>query len=242
MQSNGFVNCGRVVYFPYGFSSSGDRVLDRLKKNGVACYERYDISFDPLKQQSRSFKDAGNELVVFSGVRFTFSTFSEGDVEYSKGNDLIIKGLAKFYQNNKALVVHFVEKGSDVNKAKLLCEESGLAPAVVWHKEMKFIELLELYNKSDICFDQVGPHWIGAIGGYALWLGKPLIASDKLPVDVGIWPKKNPVCSASSAEDVYEWMCRLKNVECRKDISEKSKEFVECYMTPYRLLSDVFEF
>lgn len=241
-QFNGFESADKVVYFPYGFNSNGDRVVDKLRRRGVACYERYDISFEPLKNQSRNCKETGDKLVVFSGVRFTYDTFSEGNLEYSKGNDLIIKGLAKFYQDHKELVVHFVEKGPDVEKAKLLCKETGLESAVVWHKEMKFTELLELYEQSDVCFDQVGQHWIGAIGGYALWLGKPLIANDNLPVEVGLWPKDNPVCSAGSAENVYEWLCMLKNAECRKEISEKSKAFVECYMAPSKLVSDIFEF
>ena len=35
---------------------------------------------------------------------------------------------------------------------------------------MSFIKLLKLYQNSDICFDQVGAHWIAAIGAYALYL------------------------------------------------------------------------
>lgn len=241
-QLYGFTSADKVVYFPYGFNSNGDRVIDKLRRCGVACHERYDISFEPLKNQPRACKDAGAKLVVFSGVRFTYGTFSEGNSEYSKGNDLIIKGLAKFYQAHKELVVHFVEKGPDVERAKLLCKETGLEPAVVWHKEMKFTELLDLYQKSDVCFDQIGQHWIGAIGGYALWLGKPLIANDRLPVEVGFWPKENPVCSAVSAENIYKWLCKLEDAECRKEISERSKEFVECYMAPSKLISDIFEF
>lgn len=241
-QFNGFVGSNKVVYFPYGFNAAGDLVIDTLKKRGIHCYERYDVSFEPLKNQNRSFNCSNNHLVVFSGVRFTYRTFSEGNSDYNKGNDIIIKGLAKYYQYNKDMKIHFVEKGPDVNDAKCLCKELGLVDAVIWHKEMRFIELLDLYQKSDICFDQVGAHWIGAIGAYAMYLGKPLIANDKLPVDVGAWPKENPVCSASSAEDVYEWMCKLKSAEYRKEISGKSKEFVECYMAPHKLLSDIFEF
>lgn len=240
-QFNGMLKCDKVIYFPYGFNSAGDRVVDKLKKNGVDCLERYDISFSPLKWQSRSFKKPSSKLVVFSGVRFNFNGFCVDNEGYDKGNDLIIKGLAKFYEEYKDLEVHFVEKGAGVHEAKRLCEETGLAPAVIWHKEMKLLELLKLYNDSDICFDQLGSHWIGAIGGYALWLGRPLIANDKRPVSAGVWPKINPVCTAYSEEDVYNWMCKLKDVELRKKISEESKVFVERHMSPYKLLSKIFD-
>lgn len=241
-QFNGFNSADKVVYFPYGFSSNGDRVIDKLRQRGIACHERYDISFEPLKNQSRTCKEAGDKLVVFSGVRFTYDTFSEGNSEYNKGNDLIIKGLARFYQDHKELVVHFVEKGPDVGKAKLLCKETGLEPAVVWHKEMKFIELLGLYEQSDVCFDQLGRHWIGAIGGYALWLGKPLIANDRLPVDIGFWPKVNPICTASNAKEVCDWLYKLDVYKARKDISDRSKCFAEEYMSPSKLLRCLFDF
>lgn len=241
-QFNGFCAANKIIYFPYGFNSNGDRVINALKKKEIDIHERYDISFEPLKNQSRSYKEPGEKLVIFSGVRFTYETFSEGNTEYSKGNDLIIKGLAKFYEANKNLLVHFVEKGPDIEKAKILCNETGLAPAIVWHREMKFTELLNLYTQSDICFDQVGKHWIGAIGGYALWLGKPLIANDKLPVQTGFWPQENPICSASNTEEVYECLLKLKDDEYRKRVSEKSKEFVEKYMAANKVLDEIFKF
>lgn len=241
-QFGGFANADKVVYFPYGFNSNGDRVIDKLKQCGVDVLERYDISFEPLKEQSREFKDNGNELTIFSGVRFTYDTFSEGNAEYSKGNDIIIKGLARYYQDNKKLVVHFVEKGPDVEKAKLLCKKTGLAPAVVWHKEMAFKELLKLYASADVCFDQVGKHWIGAIGAYAMFLGKPLIANDHLPVKLGVWPAENPVCSAATEQEVLERLLKLQNSEERRRVSKKSMVFVEEYMSPRRLLDDLFVF
>lgn len=241
-QFNGFVESNKVVYFPYGFNAAGDLVIDALRKKGVHCYERYDISFEPLKNQNRSFNCSNNRLVVFSGVRFTYKTFSEGNADYNKGNDIIISGLAKYYQYNKNMEIHFVEKGPDVDDAKRLCKEFGLEHAVIWHKEMRFIELLDLYQKSDICFDQLGSHWIGAIGAYAMYLGKPLIANDNLPVKVGIWPRNNPICSAVTAEEVFNQLKRLQDINERERLSNESKRFVECYMSPNKLLNDLFAF
>jgi len=65
--------------------------------------------------------------------------------------------------------VHFVEKGEDLHYAKEreLCKKLGLENVVIWHKEMPFKDLLALYRDSDICFDQLGDHWIAGIGGYA---------------------------------------------------------------------------
>lgn len=241
-QYDGFKYSDRVVCFPKGFNKFGDRVQDRLRKDGVEILERYDISFEPLKNEKRDFKSQGKNIVIFSGVRFMYKTFSEGDLGCSKGNDHIVHGLGAFFKERKDIEIHFVEKGPDVEAAKKLCSENGLEDVVVWHSEMKFKELLELYRLADICFDQVGDHWIGAIGGYALWLGKPLIANDALPVKVGFWPEENPVFRASSAEEVCAQLKALADEDVRECASEMSKSFAERYMAPNYLLNNVFDF
>lgn len=230
-----------VIYFPYGFNAYGDRVIAALERSGVSTYGRYDISFEPLKNQSREYKEYSKKLVVFSGVRFTYKTFSEGNAGYSKGNDEIIRGLAKFFEKYNDLEVHFVEKGLDVDDAKKLCEKTGLAPAVIWHKEMSLIKLLSLYLNADVCFDQVGRHWIGAIGGYALYLGKPLIANVDAPVNAGLWPEDNPIFSASNADEVFKCLEKLRTDSIRKAAHTSSKIFVEEHMSPHKALKDIFD-
>lgn len=241
-QFSGLILSNKVVYFPKGFNENGDRVISKLMDNNVSCHERYDISFEPLKYQSRNYKICTGKLVIFSGVRFMYKNFSEGNTGYSKGNDIIIKGLALYYKYNKNIEIHFVEKGPDVDIAKKLCLDNGLDDVVIWHKEMKFLELLDLYDQSDICFDQVGQHWVGAIGCYALWLGKPLIANIKLPVQTGIWPIDNPVFNASNEKEVFDSLLQLSNDKARVVASDKSKGFAEKYLGPQRLLNEVFEF
>jgi len=240
-QYEGFRHTNAVVYFPSGFNDAGDKVVRQLVHSEVRYVPRYDISFEPLRNQPRTFKPATKILQIFSGVRFLYKTFPDGNKGYSKGNDLIIEGIAKYLTENPDIQVHFVEKGEDVHYAKELCRKLGLEQVIVWHKEMPFYDLLDLYLNSDICFDQLGEHWIGAIGGYALWLGKPLIANAELAVQSGVWPLENPVCSARTSDEVYEWLVRLEDTEFRRKISDSSKEFVEAYMGARKALTEIFE-
>lgn len=233
--------CDRVIYFPKGFNKIGDKVIGSLRAGNTTVLERYDISFEPLKYEKRGFKEKQNKLIVFSGVRFNYVTFDDGNAGYNKGNDIIIKGLALYYRHNKNIEIHFVEKGVDVDKAKNLCESLGLSEVITWHNEMPFYELLKLYDKADICFDQVGDHWIGAIGGYALWLGKPLIANDFRAVSSGAWPVKNPVESARNEDDVYKALLRLEDNEYRKKSAVDSMEFAENYFGPMKLINNLFD-
>ena len=231
-----------VFYFPSGLNVVGDKVIQDLSIAGVAHIPRYDISFEPLQKQSRNFKRDKSVLNIFSGVRFTFKTFPDGNAGYGKGNDIIIEGIAKFFLINPDVQVHFVEKGEDVAFAKKMCHDLGLDKVVVWHKEMPFKKLLDLYSESDICFDQMGPHWIGAIGGYALWLGKPLIANTESLIENKVWPEENPVCSALTSSDVCEWLVRLQDDTFRENVSIRSKIFVEKHMSPSKALNDAFYF
>lgn len=242
MQHNGYLHSDAILYFPIGFNPTADLIIKSLGKLGILYIPRYDISFEPLQGQSRTFKKTKGKLQLFSGVRFLYRTFSEGDRGSSKGNDRIIEGVAKYYRRNPNIQVHFVEKGEDVAFAKELCQKLELQDVVVWHKEMPFKELLALYQKSDICFDQVGPHWIGAIGGYALWLGKPLIANAESAIRSGIWPVVNPICSACSADEVYQWLVKLEDESFRELISTSSKRFVETHMCAKRSLDLLFDY
>lgn len=239
-QYTGYEKTEAIVYFPANFNSSGDKILEKLTHHGVAHVPRYDISFEPLIGQPRSFKNSNKKIQIFSGVRFLFENFPDGNSDYNKGNDKIIAGIAKYFQRNENIHVHFVEKGVDVIPAKRMCHCLGIENVVTWHKEMPFKKLLKLYENSDVCFDQVGTHWIGAVGAYALYLGKPLIANSGPAVTSGVWPVNNPICSAATSDEVFEWLIKLEDLGLRERISTDSKIFVEAYMGPNKVLSALF--
>ena len=240
-QYDGMLHANAVFYFPQGFNSAGDEVICALSEEGVNYVPRYDISFEPLLEQCREYKSQNGPMEIFSGVRFTFKTFPDGNSGYGKGNDVIIEGIAKFYKIHRDIRVNFVEKGEDVELAKEMCHTLGLDDVVTWHKEMSFKNLLGLYMSSDVCFDQVGAHWVGAIGGYALWLGKPLIANPEFAIKYGIWPEHNPICAAKSSDEICNWLIKLQDEVFRKLISDESKEFVEKNMGPLGAIERAFD-
>ncbi|WP_183028213.1 hypothetical protein [Variovorax sp. UMC13] len=239
-QYAGFSSSDAVIYFPHGFNISGDEVVGQLRAEGKSVWERYDVSFEPLAGVSREIKEPESKIILFSGVRFLYKTFPDGNREYSKGNDIMIQGIAEYWKRNKRIEVHFVEKGEDVLHAKQLCRDLGINEIVVWHKEMPFNKLIDLYLKSDICFDQVGAHWMGAIGAYALFLGRPLIANVNKAMELGVFPYKNPILSAENASDVFDALVKLENDSFRRNLSQDSKIFVEREMGCSKLIDSLF--
>lgn len=237
-QLKGFLCAEKVIYFPKGFSIYGDKVVSMLVSKGIKYIPRFDTSFAPLTNANRDFKCSTEKLVIFSGVRFYFNAKTTPP-ELSKGNDIIIQGLAEYAKLNDAVEIHFVEKGQDVDLAKSLCEKYGIQDFVIWHKEMPFIELLKLYEISDICFDQLGRHWLGGIGIYALWLGKPTIANVSNQIASKCIPITSPICNASTVAEVKEWLIKLNDERTRKAISENSKQFAESFFSISRVLTEI---
>jgi glycosyltransferase involved in cell wall biosynthesis len=133
----GIRSCQILSYFPKGMNKVGDKLLEEIMR---------DKPFIDIRRYDANFEDVGlkfvgptqnEKLVIFSAVRFLIKTTEQNAFEY-KGNDLIIKAIAKFYEVNQNIEVHFVEKGESesIKIAKQMCMDLGLKDVVIWHQPM----------------------------------------------------------------------------------------------------------
>jgi glycosyltransferase involved in cell wall biosynthesis len=173
------------------------------------------------------------KLVIISAVRFFYKNIPAIFADQNKGNDKIIEGLAKYYLHNPNIEIIFFEKGPDTDAAKAYCQDLGLSKVVIWQKQLNLNDLLHLYELADICFDQVGNHWVGAVGMYALYMGKPLIANVTNLSFLGDIPALNVVTS----EDVFNALVSLESNILMKELHNKGKNFAEKNLGPNQLLS-----
>jgi glycosyltransferase involved in cell wall biosynthesis len=230
LQREGIRQALVVNYFPEGINPVGDRLLEEIMRGRPYC--RYQVRGVALDRFPYVPPPQHDRLVVFSGTRFLWKDpLPPGcNPDENKGNDFMIRGLAAFrrrYQGH--LEIHFVEKGLHVEEAKALCQEVGLAPDVIWHREMPMSDLMQLYARSDICFDQVGRHWLGAVGIYAMATGRPLIANQRPDVFDRL-TRDNPICHATNAEMVCDWMEKLAASRAlREEIGRASRAYVLRY-------------
>lgn len=196
-----------VTYFPEGFNSDADRILEECRRKGKKIVRRYDVdtSIVDFKSFSKSKCKNSRMFKICSAVRFDYIVRKEVENKYLKGNDLIIKGISRFYKEvSKDISVVFFEKGQDVEKAKELCELYGISEVVEWKKTVSLNELLNIMSCSDVCFDQVGQHWVGAVGVYALLLDKPLIANYDQYFFNNIPNESNPILKSESVDDIFK--------------------------------------
>ena len=213
----GLFRANAVTYFPKGMNSDGEEVLVELPDTCEMVIRRYDINTALPQSVKRKFRDTTDRLTICSAVRFDFVCVEGGENKYLKGSDVIIKGISKFARSTSIPIkVIFFNKGRDVDGAKRLCHGEGIGNIVEWCDPLPFLDLLQVMNDSDICFDQVGNHWIGAVGAYSLLLGKPLIANYRPEVMDNHFRGFNPICQATTVDDVFNHLVRLSDVNDRK--------------------------
>jgi hypothetical protein len=232
----GAIKCNYVLFFPKGFSKKGDYVLEELSKYNVEYIERSnDMYLDDFLGYSKKQRIEDNVINIMCAVRFHFDV--DANSEENKGNDIIIRGLAKYIKNrrNKTININFFEKGPDVQKAKQICIDEGIEKNIIWNKETSLDELLNMYESSDVCFDQVGNNWLGAIGIFAIILGIPLITNiDKTE-------NKPPVLNAKTIDEIYNSLLLLENKDLYNKISLSSSKFAKDNFTPMNALNLVIK-
>lgn len=237
-----FKSCSHLITFPVGLSPERDRVARELTQGwGGKVIYRFDVSFAPLVSQSRTLPLNEGKLVLLCAVRCSFQQREGASPSDMKGVDQILRGVEAYLLEDRMPVeLHMVEKGLDVEWAKSFIASGMLKSSVVWHKEMPFTQLLRLYAKSHVCFDQVSTSWLGAIGCYALYLGRPLIANSRSEVLNDLWANC-PVLDAFTAEDVKRRLIEMESPTLRADVSLRSAAFAEEFLGPSRIVRRLLE-
>ena len=227
LQRNGLKKVSCISYFPRGLNNEGDKLIfDRTKLNqNIAFIPRYDVDFE-----SAGVKFAGateRDLIkILVPVRFCINPSDGNSFEY-KGNDRIIEGLAKYAKRNSKVQICFFLKGpkDDLALAKALCKNYDLDNNIRWLPSQPLNKLLDLYYESDVIIDQVGSHWMGAVGVYGMYTGKAVIANWRPEVFSKVFDEPFPVLQASTSDEVYEQLVRCENFEFRRDLGVAANKF-----------------
>ncbi len=109
---------------------------------------------------------------------------AEWEQRYSKHNNWIIHAYAEFRRRHSDVrsVLVLLEYGTDVARSKQLCQELGVADAVLWIGRDADMQLLEVISACDVGIGGVlfrAAHGLGRHGvGKSLACGKPLVQKD----------------------------------------------------------------
>ena len=242
-QRRGLKRCDVLAYFPEGLNEKGDRIVREMvrRKPRTQVVRRYDLNFQATGA-TYAPPEARPLRKILVPVRFNIHPPTGSEFEY-KGNDLIIEALAAYKKRNPAIEVHLFDKGvaADIDFARELCRRLDLESSVVWHKEVPLEQLLRLYEECDVCFDQVGSHWMGAIGCLALYTGRPLIANARLDVFAALWGDDPPILHATTVDQICAQLVRCEDPGFRAALARRGHDFAVAMLDTenvYRHLRD----
>jgi len=220
-----------ISYFPEGINFEGDRIINKLSKDTNII--RYYMQLSEIHSLRFSSLPNNKIPVFFSATRFEWGKESKILQKWSKGNNIMIKGISLFYKKtNQNFKLNLVEKGSSLDATKKLISQEGIEKNVYWHKEMTQKDIYKWYMKSDIIFEQMGNHMIAMAGLDAMAIGRPVIGNARNDIFEKIFFEKYAVCNASNPEMVCSWIELLvSDEEKRKKIALEGRKFVEKYFS-----------
>lgn len=237
---SGAHRCAAIIYFPKGLEPQADRVIGNLAPNGPRRMERFDVSEDPTRGIPLRFKEGRGPLSILIGTRIDYLLHKQFGQNESKGNDIIVRALAVWREQGHDFTVDLFNRGQDVEPLRALIMELGLSDRVRWHESVPLRTLLEqFYTKADICFDQVGTHWMGAIGAYALYLGKPLIVNARLDVFAAKWPQQVPFHNAATVDEVVAALDHFAVEGNRRRAFQEGPGFARRWLSPRQVVDEL---
>lgn len=210
LQRSSIKNCIGFIHAPKNLIQDSDTLIKEIRvdeeKRIVGLMTDFTIS-DYVAPKTK------NVVRIFNVARFNWVKtkdiihFSQLDF---KGNDIMIKGLALFYQKySMPMELVFVNKGEDVKESKQLAIDLGISHLITWLEVLTQKEVYEEYCKADIVFDQLGESIVSMGGLDAMSIGRPLIANARVKIFDDLLKQKTEICNATSAEDVFTWLEKL---------------------------------
>ena len=145
-----------------------------------------------------------------------------------KGNDIIVKGFAKFVKKNPDSILIIIDKNRiDSQRTKILVEDLGISEKVQFvNGPLNRLELEEYYNKSDVVIDQVKNGSMGAIALETMLCEKPLIVYIKEDEFKKVFPRLPPVFNVKSDDDISNQLEKLLDSELRRIRGKEGRQWV----------------
>lgn len=210
----------KVVLF---FQPDHYPLFSKLKlENGVFLPPLWDTSF--FKSEVISDGEFSGKFVIFHPANLEWRL---------KGNDILIKGFAKFVEDNQNSVLIIVDRGIDSQKTHQLVNSLDIESKIHFIKgPLEAERLLHYYNLADVVADQFILGALGSIGWEVFSCAKPLLAFVNEEQYTNLYGEPPPIFNASSSEDICNQLEILKDEKIKKEIGKKAHTWITKYHSP----------
>lgn len=220
----------------YTFITNGD-CLDFARKLGLKNYGPtiHPIEVEKHRKNNRSkieaIRDRYNvDVLLFHPARHDWDI---------KGTDIVLRALPLIKQAIEGKVLLLASNwGKQVADSKSLVATLGCNDNVVWLPPQPRISMINLMQASDVILDQMILPSFGGIACQALAAGTPVISSYCPETTDWMFDEPAPILSASNPEEVAEAVITTLDPDWRKAFQRQSKQWVDRYHSPDRVVSD----
>lgn len=223
---------------PPGLIPEIDRVLSELSfdESWRLVARPADLaSIDP-----RPPRASDGELVVCSPVRADFRPRQGSSTLDYKGTERLIRGFARYLREGGSGRLVMAEKGHDVDDARDLVEEQGIADRVRWVSELPFMRYLDVIAEADLVCDAVSLAGPAQICHEAYALGRPVLGNLRPEVFGPLFGGDGyPGLHVATEEDVAEALAYAESARADLiDLGQAGRAFAERHLRPEDFLSD----
>jgi glycosyltransferase involved in cell wall biosynthesis len=178
----------------------------------------------------KAFRDRC-DVLVFSLARHVWR--NPTPYIWSKGNDKIIRALARVREQRPSLRVGLVtcEYGPDVEASRELCQELNLGGRVLWLPVSPRRELMVLLAMADLVCAELGHSWfIAGTMQEALAMAKPLLHRREDSEFATLYPALYPMIDIKTASDATDAILRFADSpEQMRAVGQGGREWLEEY-------------
>ncbi len=192
-------------------------LFSKLKlKNGIFIPPSWDTSFFKPDESSRN--EFGDNFIIFHPANLEWRL---------KGNDILIKGFAKFVKDYPNSILIVVDRGIDSKKSHDLISKLDI------EKNVKFVpgplnstDLIRYYNSADVVADQFVLGALGSIGWETFSCAKPLLAYVNEEQYSKVYGESPPMANASTSSMVTQQLHKLLDKKYRKELGSNSRSWI----------------
>jgi len=199
-------------------------LLQELNLNtGIHIPVMWDTSFfKPMKQDMNEFQ---NRFVIFHPANLDWRL---------KGNDILIKGFAKFVDFHPHSKLLIVDRGIDSKKTHDLVNSLNFNKDQVMFVKgpLSYSLLLDYYNKSDVVADQFVLDGIGNIGAETFSCEKPLLTYCTPDTYGELYSEPPPAVNAHTPDEIAKQLEILLDERRRLQVGKEGRIWMLKYRSP----------
>jgi glycosyltransferase involved in cell wall biosynthesis len=204
LQRAGIAKCSLVDYAVPRLLPVSDKLLDEI---GVDHEKRASFMLTDIETLPPSTAMSDDVFSIFCATRLQWKSagtgFNASPLD-NKGTDVMLEGLRRFVATfNHPAQIRLIAVGPDVEEAKSLVQDKGLASLVLWLPQLSQEEFLAEMAAADVVMENFGPDGgIGMAGRDAIAMGKPLVAWGKSDVFRQALGESLPIYEAKTPDQV----------------------------------------